>query len=376
MTERRFSLMRLKAIAAKETIQIRRDPRSLLLAFAVPILLLIIFGYAISWDIRHIALAVLDEDRSSQSRELIDAFRASGYFDLEHQLASPTEIEGLLDRGDAQIVLVIPSDFAERLGTQSPPQVQAVVDGSDANTATIVIAYAEAITVQYSSRLSASVRPARFPVEVASRVWYNEELLSRNMIVPGLVAVIMSIIAALLTSLTIAREWERGTMEQLASTPVSRVEVVVGKLIPYVAIGLIDIAITVVLGIALFRVPFRGSVLLLFVLSLLFLIGALGFGIFISAVAKSQMLATQAAMVVTYLPALLLSGFMFSIDAMPPLLRAITYLIPARYFLVVTRGIFLKGVGADVLRTQAMLMVVFAIVGLGLAVAKFRKEID
>lgn len=376
MIERRFSLMRLKAIAAKETIQIRRDPRSLLLAFAVPVLLLIIFGYAISWDIRHIALAVLDQDRSPESRELIDAFRASGYFDLEHQLESPAEIEHLLDRNDAQIVLVIPADFAERLGTQSPPQVQAVVDGSDANTATIVIAYAEAITVQYSSRLTASVRPARFPVQVASRVWYNEELLSRNMIVPGLVAVIMSIIAALLTSLTIAREWERGTMEQLASTPVSRVEVVVGKLLPYIAIGLIDIAITVVLGIALFQVPFRGSVLLLFVLSLLFLIGALGFGIFISAVAKSQMLATQAAMVVTYLPALLLSGFMFSIDAMPPLLRAITYLIPARYFLVVTRGIFLKGVGADVLRTQAMLMVLFAIVGLGLAVAKFRKEID
>ena len=376
MTERRFSLMRLKAIAWKETIQIRRDTRSLLLAFAVPVLLLIIFGYAISWDIRHIALAVLDHDRSPESRELIDAFRASGYFDLEHQLESPAEIEHLLDRNDAQIVLVIPGDFAERLGTQSPPQVQAVVDGSDANTATIVIAYAEAITVQFSSRLTASVRPARFPVEVASRVWYNEELLSRNMIVPGLVAVIMSIIAALLTSLTIAREWERGTMEQLASTPVSRVEVVVGKLIPYIAIGLIDIAITVILGIALFQVPFRGSVLLLFVLSLLFLIGALGFGIFISAVAKSQMMATQAAMVVTYLPALLLSGFMFSIDAMPPLLRAITYLIPARYFLVVTRGIFLKGVGADVLRTQAMLMVVFAIVGLGLAVAKFRKEID
>ncbi|MFN2441984.1 MAG: ABC transporter permease [Thermoanaerobaculia bacterium] len=376
MTERRFSLMRLKAIAGKEIIQIRRDPRSLLLAFAVPVLLLVIFGYAISWDIRHIALAVLDEDRSPESRKLIDAFRASGYFDLERQLERAGEIEDLLDRGDAQIVLVIPPEFAERLGTASPPQVQAVVDGSDANTATIVIAYAEAISVQYSTRLSASVRAARFPVEVASRVWYNEELLSRNMIVPGLVAVIMSIIAALLTSLTIAREWERGTMEQLASTPVSRLEVVVGKLIPYTAIGLIDIAITVILGIALFRVPFRGSVLLLFVLSLLFLIGALGFGIFISAVAKSQMLATQAAMVVTYLPALLLSGFMFSIDAMPPLLRAITYLIPARYFLVVTRGIFLKGVGVDVLRTQAVLMLVFAIVGLGLAVAKFRKEIE
>lgn len=165
-------------------------------------------------------------------------------------------------------------------------------------------------------------------------------------------------------------------MEQLASTPVSRLEVVLGKLLPYVGIGLIDIALTVVLGMALFRVPFRGNVFLLFALSLLFLIGALGFGIFISAVAKSQMLATQAAMVLTYLPALLLSGFMFSIDAMPALLRGITFLIPARYFLVVTRGIFLKGVGADVLRTQGLLMLAFAIIGLGLAVAKFRKEIE
>jgi ABC-2 type transport system permease protein len=213
-------------------------------------------------------------------------------------------------------------------------------------------------------------------VTIDSRVWYNEDLRSRNMIVPGLIAVIMMIIAAMLTSLTIAREWERGTMEQLASTPVTRVEVILGKLLPYVGIGMIDIAGTAVLGILLFNVPFRGSAMLLMILSLFFVIGAAGLGIFISAVARSQVLATQVALVATYLPALILSGFMFSIDAMPVPLRAFTYVVPARYFLVVTRGIFLKGVGIDVLRTQALLMIVFAIIGLALAVANFRKTIE
>lgn len=369
-----FSGRRLLAITRKEIIQLRRDPRSLLLAFAVPIVLLIIFGYAISWDIRNIALVVMDDDRTAHSRGLVDAFRASGYFTIEGHIETPREIRRLFDRGTAQAVLVIPPDFAARLGSSTPAPLQVIVDGSDANSATIILAYAQATTRQWAMRLA----PERFasPLEVDSRVWYNEELLSRNMIVPGLVAVIMAIIAAMLTSLTIAREWERGTMEQLASTPVTRVEVIVGKLIPYIGIGLIDIALTVILGMLLFDVPFRGNPFLLFGLSFLFLTGALGFGIFISAVAKSQMLATQAAMVTTYLPALLLSGFMFSIDAMPAPLRAITYVIPARYYLVVTRGIFLKGVGIHELRIQGALMLAFAIVGLGLAVAKFRKELE
>jgi ABC-2 type transport system permease protein len=363
------------AIARKEVIQLRRDPRSLLLAFAVPVILLVIFGYAITWDIRDIALGVLDEDRSAQSRELIESFRASGYFTLERVIATEREIDGLFDRGLLQIVLVIPPDFSERLGTTTPPEVQALVDGSDANTATIILAYTQAIVIQHSARLSTSTRRTRFPVEPQSRVWYNEELLSRNMIVPGLVAVIMAVITAMLTSLTIAREWERGTMEQLASTPVRRVEVILGKLLPYLGIGLIDIVITVVLGLLLFGVPFRGNPVLLLGMSLLFLTGGLGLGIFISAATRSQMLATQAALMITYLPSLLLSGFMFAIEAMPAPLRAITYLLPARYFLVVTRGIFLKGVGLDVLRAQALLMALFAVVGLGLAIRNFRKEI-
>jgi len=370
-----FSLSRLLAIARKEVIQLRRDPRSLLLAFAVPVLLLIIFGYAITWDIRSISMAVLDGDNSARSRELVDHFRSSGYFDITHRIDSPGEISELMNRDAIAVAIVIPPDFAKNLDSRRGAEVQAIVDGSDANTATIVLAYAQAVVLSYSTDVQLRGRTVRLPVTARSRVWYNEELASRNMIVPGLVAVIMMIIAAMLTSLTIAREWERGTMEQLASTPVSRVEIILGKMLPYVGIGLIDIMMITTLGIMMFHVPFRGNPFLLLILSFFFVVGALGLGIFISAATRSQVLATQVAMVVTYLPSLLLSGFMFSIDAMPRPLQALTYLVPARYYLVVTRGIFLKGVGIEVLRVQGLLMIVFAAIGLGLAVFRFRKEI-
>jgi ABC-2 type transport system permease protein len=371
-----FTLTRFLAVARKEVIQLRRDPRSLLLAFAVPVILLVIFGYAINWDLREISTAVLDQDRSARSRELIDRLRSSGYFTIVEQIESPRRIDELMNEGRIMIAIVIPPGFAADLGSRKAAALQAIVDGSDANTATIALAYTQAVVLQFSSDVQLRGRKFHPPLGVESRVWYNEELLSRNMIVPGLVSVIMMIIAAMLTSLTIAREWERGTMEQLASTPVSRLEVILGKLVPYLIIGLVDIVITVVLGMVLFDVPFRGNPVLLLVLSFFFLLGSLGLGIFISAATRSQVLATQVAMVVTYLPSLLLSGFMFSIDAMPRPLQAITYLFPARYYLVVTRGIFLKGVGADVLRVQGLLMILFAAIGLTLAVFRFRKEIE
>ena len=372
-----MSLTRLLAISRKEVIQLRRDVRSLVLAFLLPVLLLVLFGYAISWDVRNIQTAVLDGDRTARSRELIDAFRASGYFTIVESLERPQEIGALLDRRAVQVALVIPPGFASDLNAGRPAAVQAVVDGSDANTATIVLAYSEAITRTWSSRVQLQgVSSLGAPVTAESRVWYNEELASRNMIVPGLVAVIMMIIAAMLTSLTLAREWERGTMEQLAATPVSRTEVVLGKLLPYLVIGMTDVVVCSLLGVMLFDVPFRGSAALLMVLSFFFLAGALGLGIFVSAVAKSQVLATQLAMILTFLPAFLLSGFMFATEVMPPVLRAITYLIPAKYFLVVTRGIFLKGVGLEVLFVQGLLMMVFAAAGLSLAILKFRKELE
>ncbi len=370
-----MKLQRLWTVARKEVIQLRRDTRSLILAFALPLLLLVLFGYAISFDVRHIKTSVLDQDQSAPSRALIDAFSASGYFEFDAGISRTADIGPLLDRGQAQLVLVIPPDFARRLGSGQTADVQAIVDGSDANSATIVLAYARALVQSFALAAQLDGRIIERPVNAASRVWYNEQLTSRNMIVPGLIAVIMMIVAAMLTSLTIAREWERGTMEQLAATPVTRAELVLGKLLPYVAIGLADVVLCAVLGVWLFGVPFHGSALLLMALAGTFLVGALGLGIFISAAARSQLLATQVAMVATFLPAFLLSGFMYAIDVMPKALQTVTYLVPARYFLVVTRGIFLKGVGAEVLQIQGLLMIAFAVVGLTLAIHVFRKEI-
>ncbi len=366
---------RLLAVAQKEVRQLRRDTRSLILAFLMPVLLVVLFGYAITWDVSDIRTAVVDQDGSARSRELLDAFRSAGYFTLTAQIERTVDIGALLDRGRVQLALVIPPDFAADLDAGRPAQLQAIVDGSDANTAGIVLAYTQAIARSYSTRIQLQGAPLHPPVEARSRVWYNEELSSRNMIVPGLVAVIMMIIAAMLTSLTIAREWERGTMEQLAATPVAPSEIVLGKLLPYLVIGLIDVVVASVIGVALFQVPFRGSPLLLMILALFFLIGALGLGMFISAVTRTQVLATQVAMIATFLPAFLLSGFMYSIAVMPPVLRAVTFLVPARYFLVVTRGVFLKGVGAEVLRLQGWFMIAFALVGLILATRAFKKRI-
>src|SRR3990172_2931916 len=375
-SDSRLKFKRLSAVARKEVLHLRRDPRSLILAFLLPVLLTVLFGYAISWDVDDIETAVLDQDRSKASRELLDAFRSSGYFRLSIFLEDPSEIRGLIDRGEVRIVLVIPPDFTRDLGAGRTARIQAIVDGTDANTANIAMGSAGGIVQSSSPRIPSG--GARFlpPIRAESRVWYNEELSSRNMIVPGLVAVIMMIIAAMLTSLTIAREWERGTMEQLVATPVTRTEVVLGKMLPYIGIGLFDVFAVSAIGVLLFGVPLRGSPLLLMVLSIAFLVGALGMGMLISAVTRSQVLATQVAMVATYLPSFLLSGFMFDVKVMPRLLEWLTYLIPARYFLVVTRGIFLKGVGVEVLWGQGLLMIAFGVAGFVAAVSAFRKEIE
>lgn len=366
---------RLLAVARKEALQLRRDSRSLMLAFLLPLAMVVFFGYAISWDIKDIRLAVLDQDGSQRSRELVQALQGSGYLSVVERPASSQEAEEALASGRVRGALVIPPDFTRKLdaGVQAP--VQLLLDGSDANTATIALNYTEAIVARHSAELLLRGRTLPTVVEAEIRVWYNETLESRNMIVPGLMAVIMSIIAAMLTSLTIAREWERGTMEQLAATPVRGIEIVLGKLAPYLLIGLFDVLMVVGVGILLFGVPFRGSLLLLGGLSVLFLVGALGLGIFISAVAGSQVFAMQAALVATYLPALLLSGFLFDIAGMPWVLKVVTFLVPARYFMTVTRGVLLKGVGAAVLWPQAVFMLAFAVVGLGLATWVFKKEI-
>jgi drug efflux transport system permease protein len=370
-----LSLRRTLAMARKEIIQLRRDPRSLGMAFVVPAAMIIFFGYVINFDVKDIRLAVLDQDHTRRSEELVDAFVASGWFLVSDRLSSYEEIEPLLQRGDARIAVVIPPGFQKHLASGQPAPVQALVDGADANTANIALNYAGAIAAAWSSKVMARSSPRAPPVDIDSRVWYNEELKSSNMIVPGLVAVIMMIISDMLTALTIAREWERGTMEQLAATPVSRVEVIIGKLLPYLAIGLIDVLGAIAIGLFVFHVPFRGNPVLLFFMATLFLLGAQGLGIFISAAMKSQLMATQTAMMATYLPSIILSGLMFDIASMPVALRVVSNVVPAKYFIVVLRGIFLKGVGIGVLWVQAVAMVAFATIGLTLAVRAFHKEI-
>jgi ABC-2 type transport system permease protein len=370
-----FSPRRLWAVARKEALQLRRDPRSLGMAFGVPAALLVLFSTVIRFDVKDIRLGVLDQDATRPSRELVEAFTASGYFTIAERLARPGDAADLLARSRVRMVLVVPPGFARELAAGRPAPVQALVDGGDANTAQIALNYARAVVTQYSAHTVMRGVTLAAPVAIETRVWYNEELRSTNMIVPGLVAMIMMVIAAMLTALTVAREWERGTMEQLAASPVHRVEVIIGKLLPYLGIGMVDIAVAVTVGITVFQVPLRGNPITLFGLSFLFLCGALGLGIAISSAIKTQVLATQVAMLATYLPSMLLSGLMFDISAMPLPLRLISLLVPARYFIVVTRGVFLKGVGLGVLWVQGAAMLLFAVVGLTLAVRAFHKEI-
>ncbi len=368
--------MRLFAMARKEWIQLSRDPRSMLLAFVLPVFLLLFFGYAITWDVKDIRLAVIDHDGTRASRALVDAFVASGYFTVAERPTTARTADKDLVLGRVRGVLTIPVRYSRDLDAGRSPGVQLLLDGSDANTATIAQNYADAIVTRFGIDQALQGRAFDPPFRLETRTWYNPNLESRDMIVPALIAVIMSIIAAMLTALTIAREWERGTMEQLAATPVTRLEIVLGKLMPYVGIGLFDVAVTITAGMLIFATPLHGSVFLLGVLTLLFLVGALGLGIFISAAVKSQLLATQFAIVSTFLPAILLSGFLFDIASMPPVLKAVSYLVPARYFITVTRGIFLKGVGAEVLWPQALFMLAYAVLGLGLATRTFKKELE
>lgn len=368
-----MSLLRIKAIAKKEFIQVGRDPFSLLMAFLMPIMLLVIFGYAITLDVNRIRTVVYDQDKSAESRELISRFRDSGYFQVEAYLEDHREIDRELDSGKAFAALWVPNDFSKRLLARLDSPVQIVLDGSDSNTATIAQGYILAITEEFNTRFRGVRAVPRMDARI--RVWYNPELKSRNFIVPGLIAVIMSVIVALLTSLTIAREWERGTMEQLISTPVRTQELILGKLIPYFVLGLIDTLVAICMSVFLFDVALHGSLVLLITLSSVFLFGGLSFGILISTVTKSQVLASQVAMIGTFLPAFLLSGFMFAISNMPRPLQVLTYAIPARYFVSIVKSIFLKGSTLGVIGVEALLLVVYAVVVFAVANRKMVKRI-
>jgi ABC-2 type transport system permease protein len=370
-----MNLRRTKAIARKEMIQVFRDPRSLGMAIAIPMLLLVLFGYALTLDVDRVETVVLDHDRTQTSADFIGRFGRSRYFTLRAYAATDRDLQRMIDAGRAQMGLVIPHDFSERINAGEAIPLQVILDGSDSNPATIIPGYVSGLVQRYAQEISPPPRRSLPSVDLQTRVWFNPDLESKNYIIPGLIAVIMMVIAALLTSLTVAREWERGSMEQLISTPIKNMELIVGKLSPYFLIALVDVVLSVVAGKFIFQVPLRGNLLLLFGSTVIFLIGALGLGFLLSVVTRSQLLASQVAMVLTFLPAFLLSGFMYSISNMPVPIQMITYLIPARYFVAVLKGIYLKGVGIEIIAMEGIFLVLFGIAVIALSNRKFKKRL-
>lgn len=376
-----MKIRRIRAVFLKEVHHIVRDVRSLIMALGVPVLLLVLFGFALSLDVDRIPTLIHDADGSIGSRDLIERFRGSRFFDIRGITNDPSAIEREIDAGRILMGIAIPPDFSELIGGARRATVGIVLDGSDSNTASIARGYAESVIrgYDYSLRVEAQNRRAGMRVSRAVdpriRIWYNSTLESKNYVVPGLIAVILMIISALLTSLTIAREWESGTMEQLLSTPVRPAEIVIGKMLAFFVVGAIDTAVAVLVGVFVFDVPLRGNVLVLAIMSCIFLTGALFWGILISAIAKTQLLAFQMGILSSFLPAFLLSGFIYAIENMPGVIQVISYIVPARYFITVLKGVFLKGAGIDVLWPQALLLVVYAVVVFLAATRKLKAKL-
>jgi ABC-2 type transport system permease protein len=365
------------AVARKELRQIRRDRRTLLILLFVPAFFLLIYGYALNFDIRHVRLALQDNDRSTVSRELVSAFVNSGYFDLIGEASNPEAIDALLDRGDARAVLVIPIRFGADVTAGRRTAVQFLVNGDNANTATTVVGYAIGLINALSQRyeLQAGIGSPTGPVlTVEPRVWYNPELRSTLFLVPGLIAYIAMLTAVVSTALSIVREKEAGTMEQVRMSPIGPVPYVLGKTAPYFVVSLISSMSIVVAAIILFDMPMRGSWVVLVGIVSLFLVGALAFGLLISSIAESQQVAFQVALLTSFLPTLMLSGFIFPIASMPTFLQVVTRIVPARYFLVALRGIVLKGVGPTDFWSDVVALVVYAVVILGLASVRVRRQ--
>jgi ABC-2 type transport system permease protein len=375
-------LRRLKALAAKEMLQIWRDPRSLVIALLLPFTQMFLFGYGVNLDLKHIPICTFDREGSQQSQDLFKHFQASLYFAIVENVKSYPEMIAAIDRGSCSAGIVVPPDFSQRLNDTGSAPVQAILDGTDDNTANIAWGYAAAVVASYANdiQVAALDRQGRTlqqiqPLAVQSRVWFNEDLVSRNFIVPGLVAVILALVGAQLTSLTIAREWERGTMELLVSTPVTSTEVMFGKLMPYLVLGWVDAVFCLAMAALWFEVPFRGTVSALFLTTTLYLALVLSIGYLFSVLIRSQIGASQIALVVTLLPAMLLSGYVFPIDQMPPFVQDLTFLMYARYYVTIIKALFLKGASIPELLTPILFLVVYAVAVVALAARAFRKRL-
>ncbi|MDI3327870.1 MAG: ABC transporter permease [Alicyclobacillaceae bacterium] len=377
----RFKWGRYRAVVFKELLQIRRDPASLGIAAVMPVLMLLLFGYAVNTDVDHLPAAVWDQDKSFQSRELVRRLTNSGYFDQRYQVEGYAALQRLMDAGEIKVAVVIPPDYSKRLDTRRPADVQILVDGADPNAARTAVANAQLIVNHLAFERQQAwfaregLNPVAQPLQAQVRVLYNPDMKSLFFNIPALIGLIMQNVISILTAFAIVRERERGTMEQLIVTPVRPGELILGKLTPYVGIGMFSFLLVLVTGIAWFGVPVRGSLLLLVVLSLLFLVTSLAIGILVSTVARTQLQAMQISFGFI-LPSVVLSGFIFPRETMPLFLQGLSGAIPLTYFLHILRGIFLKGVGAAELWKDILSLAGFALLFCAVAIMRFRKKLE
>ncbi|RJQ54973.1 MAG: ABC transporter permease [Actinobacteria bacterium] len=373
---------RIAAIARKEFFHIFRDPRIIMSVFGLPLIQLVLFAYALNYDVRNIPTAVADEDRSVMSRQFIDSFQSTGYFRVDKIVGSAEEIDEALTSGADKVVLRIPPGFGDRIRRGETAPVQILIDGTESNSAQTASGYSAAISQFHSSGLIKSYLQARGlpasaevePIRVRTRVWYNPDLRTVNFLLPGLIAIIMMNITIVQTAMSLVREKEYGTIEQLIASPVKRYELMVGKIGPYLGVAVIDIVAITLIGLFLFDVPFRGSIVLMGVASALFVFGSLGLGLIISTISGSLQTAQQLAQFISLLPGFMLSGFFFPIRNMPRVLQLASYLVPARYYLTILRGIFLKGAGLGLLMPDLVALVIYSLVTVTVAAVVFKKK--
>jgi ABC-2 type transport system permease protein len=374
----------LMAIARKEFIQIRRDRATVYMVFIFPVMMLILYGFGIRYDVKFVPMTIFDQDGSGQSRQYVEKFSQSTYFKIIRYVHSYTELQQDIDRGDARIGVVIPTNFGERLSSNRETAVQVIVDGADNNTATIALNYVSSITREYSSNIMMTQMEAMLrrtnlsvpPIEAEPRIWFNPELKSVNFIVPGIIAVIMMIIGTVLTAVTIVKEKEQGTIEQIVSSPIRRYELMLGKVIPYAALAYLDLLLVLLFSRLLFGVEIKGSLLLLLIVAFFYLLGVLGMGILVSTVTDTQISAMLTAIILSMLPSILLSGFIFPIRQMPRVIQVITIIVPARYFIEILRDIYLKGLGIEYFWREVLYILLFGFAMLTLAARRFRKRLD
>jgi ABC-2 type transport system permease protein len=374
-----FPLRALKPIILKELRQVRRDPTSLGMLMVLPAVLIIMVGYALNFDVKHTPLVIYDQDKSPGSRAFLEKFKTTEYFDYRYEARGYSDIEELFLRGGAKIAVVLPASFAGKLAAGEDVHVQILVDGSDANTAGQAVATATRLTADYATNMVADAfafrgRSLPVPIDFQPRIWYNPDLISSKFLVPGLIGFIIVLTAVISTSLTVVREKERGTMEQLMVSPLRPFEIILGKTIPYLGISLIAATAILILGYLLFDVQVRGSLLLLYAAIMMIILGGLGQGLLISTVTDSQQVAFMISVFSSLLPSFLLSGFIFPVATMPLALRVISNLAVNKFFLVVVRGVMLKGVGFTAVWEQFLFMFAFAAVMLGVSAKRMQKR--